>query len=249
MSWRAFNFVNSTNGTTGRDESPLLRSRSPHQRSGRLSPSPISSPRTASVASTPLASGGSGAIPFSNHLKQSVYFQEFLGSMRKSSNGDITLIPNSSKSYKLARATVPLLWSRVQDPAQHQAQQVQRKFTKFTMYMKSMNKDQNLTICCLGSPGPVFAKGVDAETVVFMTARASRLENQDAIDTAIVVTLADPKEAHAGVQEVHFLPLNPTNKQTSVTYTDQEVEMFRVSKGAPEQTPNLAHNETDEVEL
>ncbi|KAK2404568.1 mitogen-activated protein kinase kinase kinase YODA [Trifolium repens] len=65
--------------------SPLLRSRSPHQRSGRLSPSPISSPRTASGASTPLT-GGSGAIPF-NHLKQSAYFQECLGSMPKSPNG------------------------------------------------------------------------------------------------------------------------------------------------------------------
>ncbi|XP_012570148.1 mitogen-activated protein kinase kinase kinase YODA-like isoform X2 [Cicer arietinum] len=65
--------------------SPLLRSRSPQQRSGRLSPSPISSPRTASGASTPLT-GGSGAIPFSNNLKQSVYFQECLGSMPKSSN-------------------------------------------------------------------------------------------------------------------------------------------------------------------
>jgi hypothetical protein len=40
----------------------------------------------------------------------------------------------------------------------------------------------------------VFAKGVDAEAVVLMAARASRLENQDAIDTAIVGTLADPKE-------------------------------------------------------
>lgn len=40
----------------------------------------------------------------------------------------------------------------------------------------------------------VFAKGVDAEAVVLMAARASRLENQDAIDTAIVGMLADPKE-------------------------------------------------------
>lgn len=40
----------------------------------------------------------------------------------------------------------------------------------------------------------VFAKGVDADAVVLMAARASRLENQDAIDTAIVGMLADPKE-------------------------------------------------------
>ncbi|KAH1191189.1 hypothetical protein GLYMA_20G161500v4 [Glycine max] len=66
--------------------SPLLRSRSPQHRNGKMSPSPISSPRTASGASTPLA-GGSGAIPFGNHSKQSIYFQEGFGSIPKSSNG------------------------------------------------------------------------------------------------------------------------------------------------------------------
>ncbi|KAK8467522.1 hypothetical protein PHAVU_007G072801 [Phaseolus vulgaris] len=66
--------------------SPLLRSRSPQHRNGRMSPSPISSPRTASGASTPLA-GGSGAIPFGNHSKQLIYFQEGFGSIPKSSNG------------------------------------------------------------------------------------------------------------------------------------------------------------------
>jgi len=35
---------------------------------------------------------------------------------------------------------------------------------------------------------------VDVDTVVLMAAQASRLENQDAIDTAIVGMLADPKE-------------------------------------------------------
>lgn len=40
----------------------------------------------------------------------------------------------------------------------------------------------------------VFAKGVDNDMVVLMAARASRLENQDAIDCAIVSMLADPKE-------------------------------------------------------
>ncbi|KAI4351699.1 hypothetical protein L6164_006033 [Bauhinia variegata] len=65
--------------------SPLLRSRSPQHMNGRMSPSPISSPRTASGASSPLT-GGSGAIPFSNHLKQSVYFHECLGSLPKPSN-------------------------------------------------------------------------------------------------------------------------------------------------------------------
>ena len=54
--------------------SPLLRSRSPQNTNGRMSPSPISSPRTLSGASTPL-SGGNGAIPF-NHLRQPTYNNE-----------------------------------------------------------------------------------------------------------------------------------------------------------------------------
>ncbi|KAL8050875.1 hypothetical protein ABFX02_06G108300 [Erythranthe guttata] len=45
--------------------SPLLHPRSPQHLSGRMSPSPISSPRTTSGSSTPL-SGGIGTIPFHN---------------------------------------------------------------------------------------------------------------------------------------------------------------------------------------
>ncbi|GAV69158.1 hypothetical protein CFOL_v3_12659, partial [Cephalotus follicularis] len=80
----------------------------------------------------------------------------------------------------------------------------------------------------------VFAKGVDADIVVLMAARASRTENQDAIDTAIVGMLADPKDARAGIQEVHFLPFNPTDKRTTLTYIYGDGKMHRVSKGAPE---------------
>ncbi|KAF0908852.1 hypothetical protein E2562_028736 [Oryza meyeriana var. granulata] len=91
----------------------------------------------------------------------------------------------------------------------------------------------------------VFQRGVDQDTVILMAARASRTENQDAIDATIVGMLADPKEARAGIQEVHFLPFNPTDKRTALTYIDGEGKMHRVSKGAPEQILNLAHNKTE----
>nr|AMY26503.1 H(+)-ATPase 7 [Pyrus betulifolia] len=90
----------------------------------------------------------------------------------------------------------------------------------------------------------VFAKGVDKDQVMLMAARASRLENQDAIDTAIVSMLGDPKEARAGIREIHFLPFNPTDKRTALTYIDAAGKMHRVSKGAPEQILNLAHNKS-----
>jgi H+-transporting ATPase len=40
----------------------------------------------------------------------------------------------------------------------------------------------------------VFEKGVTQDQVILRAARASRIENQDAIDTAIVGMLGDPKE-------------------------------------------------------
>ncbi|KAG6754001.1 hypothetical protein POTOM_042009 [Populus tomentosa] len=106
-----------------------------------------------------------------------------------------------------------------------------------TLTLNKLTVDKNLI--------EVFAKGVDADAVVLMAARASRIENQDAIDTAIVGMLADPKEARAGIQEVHFLPFNPTDKRTALTYIDGGGKMHRVSKGAPEQILNLSHNKSD----
>ncbi|MBA0707627.1 hypothetical protein Golax_019657 [Gossypium laxum] len=106
-----------------------------------------------------------------------------------------------------------------------------------TLTLNKLTVDKNLI--------EVFAKGVDADTVVLMAARASRTENQDAIDSAIVGMLADPKEARAGIREVHFLPFNPTDKRTALTYIDSDGKMHRVSKGAPEQILHLAHNKTD----
>ncbi|KAJ6400236.1 hypothetical protein OIU84_015813 [Salix udensis] len=106
-----------------------------------------------------------------------------------------------------------------------------------TLTLNKLTVDKNMI--------EVFAKGVDKDMVVLMAARASRLENQDAIDCAIVSMLADPKEARAGIQEVHFLPFNPTDKRTALTYIDAAGKMHRVSKGAPEQILHLAHNKTE----
>ncbi|KAL6181254.1 hypothetical protein ACLB2K_047909 [Fragaria x ananassa] len=106
-----------------------------------------------------------------------------------------------------------------------------------TLTLNKLTVDKNLI--------EVFAKGVEKDTVVLMAARASRLENQDAIDAAIVSMLADSKEARAGVTEVHFLPFNPTDKRTALTYLDKAGKMHRVSKGAPEQILNLAGNKSD----
>jgi H+-transporting ATPase len=42
----------------------------------------------------------------------------------------------------------------------------------------------------------VVQRGIDQDTVILMAARASRTENQDAIDATMVGMLADPKEVY-----------------------------------------------------
>uniref|UniRef100_A0A5B7BES0 Plasma membrane ATPase n=1 Tax=Davidia involucrata TaxID=16924 RepID=A0A5B7BES0_DAVIN len=85
----------------------------------------------------------------------------------------------------------------------------------------------------------VFPKDLDKDTVVLLAARASRVENQDAIDASIVGMLGDPKEARAEIKEVHFLPFNPVDKRTAITYIDSHGDWHRSSKGAPEQIIDL----------
>ncbi|CAD6241885.1 unnamed protein product [Miscanthus lutarioriparius] len=106
-----------------------------------------------------------------------------------------------------------------------------------TLTLNKLTVDKTLIEVC--------GKGVDKDMVLLYAARASRVENQDAIDTCIVGMLADPKEARAGIKEVHFLPFNPVEKRTAITYVDGNGDWHRVSKGAPEQIIELCRMSKD----
>ncbi|KAJ4890684.1 H(+)-ATPase 5 [Raphanus sativus] len=108
-----------------------------------------------------------------------------------------------------------------------------------TLTLNKLTVDRNLV--------EVFAReGVDRENVILLAARASRIEDQDAVDAAIVGMLGDPKEARAGVREVHFLPFNHVDKRTALTYVvESDGSWYRASKGAPEQILNLCSCEED----
>eukprot|EP00249_Psilotum_nudum_P016249 c25746_g1_i1 orf=416-3301(-) len=106
-----------------------------------------------------------------------------------------------------------------------------------TLTLNKLTVDRNLI--------EVFLKGMDKDTVVLLAARASRTENQDAIDAAIVGMLADPKEARLNITEIHFLPFNPVDKRTALTFIDQDGHWHRASKGAPEQILGLCPNRSE----
>uniref|UniRef100_R7W3D9 P-type H(+)-exporting transporter n=1 Tax=Aegilops tauschii TaxID=37682 RepID=R7W3D9_AEGTA len=109
-----------------------------------------------------------------------------------------------------------------------------------TLTLNHLTVDKNLV--------EVFSGGMDRDMIILLAARASRVDNQDAIDMAIINMLSDPKEARANITEVHFLPFNPVDKRTAITYIDSGGNWFRVSKGAPEQILNLCFNKDDIAE-
>ncbi|XP_038683916.1 LOW QUALITY PROTEIN: ATPase 10, plasma membrane-type-like [Tripterygium wilfordii] len=100
-----------------------------------------------------------------------------------------------------------------------------------TLTLNRLTVDKNLV--------EVFDKDKDRDMILLLAARAARLENQDAIDAAIVNMLGDPKEARANITEVHFLPFNPVDKRTAITYIDSDGKWYRATKGAPEQILTL----------
>ncbi|XP_072984656.1 mitogen-activated protein kinase kinase kinase YODA-like [Typha latifolia] len=101
-------------------QSPLQKSRSPQHANGRMSPSPISSPRTTSAASTP-PTGGNGAIPF-NHLIHSAYHKEGVTSSSRLQNdlypSGITFRDPTLDLFLGLQQGSPVLWEKMSSEAE-----------------------------------------------------------------------------------------------------------------------------------
>jgi len=90
--------------------------------------------------------------------------------------------------------------------------------------------------------GPPFSvEGVNPEQVILNAALASRAENQDTIDLAVLGGLKDD-QALKGYQVVHFQPFDPVHKRTEATVKGTDGKEFKVTKGAPQVILELAAN-------
>jgi H+-transporting ATPase len=74
------------------------------------------------------------------------------------------------------------------------------------------------------------------QQVIHLAALASRAENQDPIDLAILEK--DTADGHEKVN--HFQPFDPVHKRTEATITDSEGRVYKVTKGAPQVILSLA---------
>ncbi len=88
-------------------------------------------------------------------------------------------------------------------------------------------------------------KAADAQEVLLMASLASRPENRDAIDEAVMQGLNDK----AGLQsytQVNFVPFDPVRKRTEATVRDADGTTFLLTKGAPQVIMAMA--DLDEAE-
>ncbi len=69
--------------------------------------------------------------------------------------------------------------------------------------------------------------------VLLAAALASREEDRDPIDEAILAALEDRRRLQA-FRQIHFTPFDPVHKRTEATVTDGHGHTFQVTKGAPQ---------------
>ena len=93
---------------------------------------------------------------------------------------------------------------------------------------------------------PVTFAGYGKEEVILLGALASREENQDPIDIAILCSAKALQTKIDANSVVSFTPFDPVHKRTEASIRDVERRIFKVSKGAPQAILSLV---TDAEEI
>ena len=91
----------------------------------------------------------------------------------------------------------------------------------------------------LGDPFSV--NGVPADQVILNAALASRADDKDTIDLAVLGGVKSD-QALRGYQIVHFQPFDPVHKRAEATVRGSDGKEFKVAKGAPQVILELSAN-------
>jgi H+-transporting ATPase len=91
----------------------------------------------------------------------------------------------------------------------------------------------------LGDPFCIGGTAVDQ--IILDAALASRAEDKDTIDLAVIAGVKDDKELKK-YQILHFQPFDPVHKRTEATVKGADGKQFKVAKGAPQVILQIATN-------
>lgn len=97
----------------------------------------------------------------------------------------------------------------------------------------------------LGSP-EVFS-ATDTQDLILAGALASKAEDQDAIDMAVIAGLKNPKDL-APYRQSRFVPFDPVSKRTESDIEAGDGKTFKVTKGAPQVILELANLRGQDIE-
>ncbi len=86
---------------------------------------------------------------------------------------------------------------------------------------------------------PQIFDGGDADELILTAALASKAENNDSIDSAVIDALDDPGVLD-GFKSLAFMPFDPVGKRTEATVSDENGHRLKVTKGAPQVIMDLA---------
>ena len=107
--------------------------------------------------------------------------------------------------------------------------------------MLCADKTGTLTQNKLTLGDPFCANDLSAEQVILNGALASRSDNNDTIDLAVIGGLKN-KDALQGYKIEHFQPFDPVHKRTVATVKGSDGKEFKVTKGAPQVILALVDN-------
>src|SRR5665213_2176971 len=88
---------------------------------------------------------------------------------------------------------------------------------------------------------PFSLNGIPADQVILDAALASRAEDKDTIDLAVIGGLKND-QALKGYQVIHFQPFDPVHKRTEATVKGADGKQFMVAKGAPQVILEMSAN-------
>ena len=91
----------------------------------------------------------------------------------------------------------------------------------------------------LGDPFSV--DGIAFDQIILWAALASRAEDKDTIDLAVIGGVKDDKELKS-FQVLHFQPFDPVHKRTEATVKGADGKQFFVAKGAPQVILEISTN-------
>ncbi|HDK44626.1 MAG TPA: plasma-membrane proton-efflux P-type ATPase, partial [Desulfobacteraceae bacterium] len=83
-------------------------------------------------------------------------------------------------------------------------------------------------------------KATDAQEVLLMASLASRAEDRDAIDEAVLQGLKDTSHLKS-LEQTKFVPFDPVRKRTEATVRSADGDTFQVTKGAPQVIMGMAN--------